>query len=225
MLAACLPLPAQEPESAPPANTNFVLKTITNGVFEIGRVRLDQQRRAVTLPAFVNLRDGALEYLLVTSNGKTHESLLRTDAEPYHIHVAMLLLGARTAGTNALSEAPADSIPGERILVEVAWEKKSKQFRARAETFVLDRKRRIPMSKGDWVYNGSRLREDGFAAQFDGSIISLITDPDALVNNPRPGREDDDNWLAKPGKLPAFNEPVEVIITIASPGAGASLPR
>ena len=135
VLAACLPLPAQEPESAPPANTNFVLKTITNGVFEIGRVRLDQQRRAVTLPAFVNLRDGALEYLLVTSNGKTHESLLRTDAEPYHIHVAMLLLGARTAGTNALSEAPADSISGERILVEVAWKKKSKQFRARAETF------------------------------------------------------------------------------------------
>ena len=39
------------------------------------------------------------------------------------------------------------------------------------------------MSKGDWVYNGSRLREDGFAAQFDGSIISLITDPDALVDS------------------------------------------
>ena len=209
-------MPAQEPGAVP--NTNFVLKTLSNGVFEIGSVRLDQWRRAITLPAFVNLREGAIEYLLVHSNGKTHESVFRTDAEPYHIHVAMLLLGARTAGTNAFPEPPAAALPGEKVVVEIAWRRKSKQFRYRGETFVLDRKRKSVMTKGDWIYTGSRLREDGFAAQFDGSIISLITDPDALVNNPRPGREDDDNWLAKPGNLPAFNEPVEVIITFAEEG-------
>ena len=84
----------------------------------------------------------------------------------------------------------------------------------RAEKLVLDRKRKAAMSKGDWIYTGSRFREDGFAAQADGSIVSLITDDDALVNNPRPGREDDDNWLSKAKELPDVDQPVQVVITL-----------
>ena len=209
-------LSAQAPPTPPTAapSTNLTLKSISPGVFELGLVRFDQQRRAVTVPAFVNLREGVLEYLLVHSDGKTHESLLRTDAEPHHIHVAMLLLGAHGAGTNGLPQDPAIALPGDRVTIEVVWKKRSKEVRVRAETLVRDRKKKAALRKGDWTYTGSRLREDGFAAQADGSIISLITDPDALVNNPRPGREDDDRWLAKPGNLPPFNEPVQVVITL-----------
>jgi len=174
----------------------------------------------MVFPAFVNMREGALEYLLVTTYGKTHESLLRTDVEPQQVHVAMLLLGGRGAGTNEVPADPSNLIPGDRITIEVLWKKKSKEYHARAETFVRDRKKKAPMSDGVWIYNGSRMREEGFAAQMDGSIVSLITDADALVNNPRPGREDDDNWLAKGSRLPEFNEPVRVQITIATPGDG-----
>ena len=207
------PLPAQEPTPFPPS-TNLTFKTISPGVMELGLVRLDQQHRTVTLPAFVNLREGALEYILVHSHGKTHESLLRTDAQPQHIHVAMLLLGARGAQTNALPLDPALPLPGDAVTIEVVWKKKSREVRARAEAFVKDRKRKSALKAGEWTYTGSRIRDDGFAAQADGSIISLITDPDALVNNPRPGREDDDNWLARPGNLPAFDQPVQVVITL-----------
>jgi hypothetical protein len=191
------------------------VRAISNGVFEVGLVRLDRERREIRIPAFVNLREGALEYLLVTSGGKTHESLLRTDAEPQQIHVAMLLLGARGAGADSLPEDPARALPGDRVTIEVVWKKKSREQRARAETFVRDRKRKAAMTKGDWIYTGSRMREEGFAAQMDGSIVSLITDPDALINNPRPGREDDDNWLGAGGKLPAYNAPVEVVVTFS----------
>lgn len=226
-LLTCLmsaPLAAQEPAPAPAppsaTATNLPIKTVAPGVFELGLVRFDKPQRSVSIPAFVNLREGVIEYLLVTSNGKTHESVLRTDAEPYHIHVALLLLGARGAQTNALPLDPALPLPGDAVTVEVVWKKRKKEIRARAETLVFDRKRKQPLSKGDWTYNGSRLREDGFAAQSDGSVIALITDPDALVNNPRPGREDDDAWLAKAKNLPAFNEPVQVVITLsASPGS------
>lgn len=217
-LAAQEPVPAGVPPSV--TATNLPIKAVAPGVFELGLVRMDKQQRSVSLPAFVNLREGVIEYLLVTSNGKTHESVLRTDAEPYHIHVALLLLGARGAGTNSLPLDPALALPGESVTVEVVWKKKKKEIRARAETLVFDRKRKQSLSKGDWIYNGSRLREGGFAAQSDGSIVALITDPDALVNNPRPGREDDDAWLAKAKNLPAFNEPVQVVITLsASPGS------
>jgi hypothetical protein len=72
----------------------------------------------------------------------------------------------------------------------------------------------MAMTTGDWVYTGSRIREDGFAAQVDGSIVSLITDSDALVNNPRPGREDDDNWRVRTNRLPASGASVEVTIQL-----------
>jgi len=208
--------PNNKPETPFPAvaPTNVPLRTLAPGMLELGLVRLDRQHSSVTIPAFVNLKEGIVEYLLVTSGGKTHESILRTDAEPHHIHVAMLLLGARGAGTNGLPDDPALGLPGDELTVEIVWKKGSKERRVRAESVVLDRKRKSAMAKGDWTYTGSRIREDGFAAQADGSIISLITDVDALVNNPRPGREDDDRWLSKAKSLPEFNEPVQVVITL-----------
>ncbi len=205
------PVAPRTPSSVP---THLHPKFIGPGVLELGLVRLDQQRRSATIPAFVNLKEGVVEYLLVTSGGKTHESVLRTDAEPHHIHVAMLLLGARGAGTNELPADPAIGLPGDEVTVEIVWKQGAKERRVRAETLVLDRKRKSAMTKGDWTYTGSRFREDGFAAQSDGSIVSLITDVDALVNNPRPGREDDDRWLSKAKRLPDFNEPVQVVITL-----------
>ncbi len=212
--AALSAQPPAAPTTPSLAPTNLHPKFIGPGVLELGFVRLDQQRRSVTIPAFVNLREGVVEYFLVTSGGKTHESVLRTDAEPHHIHVAMLLLGARGAGTNELPADPAIGLPGDEVTIEIVWKRGAKERRVRAETLVLDRKRKSTMAKGDWTYTGSRFREDGFAAQADGSIISLITDVDALVNNPRPGREDDDRWLSKAKRLPELDEPVQVVITL-----------
>ena len=126
----------------------------------------------------------------------------------------MLLLGARGAGTNELPADPALRLPGDKVTIEIVWKRGTKERRVCAESLVLYRNRKATMTKGDWTYTGSRMREDGFAAQADGSIISLITDVDALVNNPRPGREDDDRWLSKAKSLPEFNEPVQVVITL-----------
>ena len=119
---------AQEPlaPSYPSAvSTNLHPRFIAPGVLELGLVRLDQNRRSATIPAFVNLKEGVIEYFLVTSWGKTHESVLRTDAEPHHIHVAMLLLGARGAGTNGLPADLALALPGDEVTVEVIWKKGS----------------------------------------------------------------------------------------------------
>jgi len=192
------------------ASTNLVVRQVGPETFELGRVRIDKKSRTVMFPAVVNFREGPVEYLVVTSGGKIHESVFRTDAEPRQIHVAMLLLGARGASTNALPEDPALPLPGEKVGVSISWQADAGKQMHAGEEFVLDRKRDAPLKKGDWVYTGSRMRDDGFAAQQDGSIVSLITDPDALVNNPRPGREDDDSWLAIPKDLPPLETPVEV---------------
>ena len=194
--------------------TNAPLKQIRPGVFELGQVRLDKDKRTVSFPASVNQREGNIEYVVVTATGKTHESLLLTTAEPFHLQLAFLLLGAKGAGTNALPEDPARPLSGDKVEIAFNWNEDGKMLRFRAEEFVHDRKAGGPARRGDWIYTGSRLRDDGFAAQLDGSIVSLITDADALINNPRPGREDDDNWLVRTNNLPPLHAPVEVTIRL-----------
>lgn len=209
--------PASPPVAAPAApnlETNSPLKEIGPDRFELGLVRIDRKQRTLAFPAFVNLRDGNIEYVVVTTTGKTHESLLRTEAKPHHLQVAFLLLGARGAGTNSLSDEPKNTLPGDPVQIELNWADGRKVRRGRAEDFVHDRRTGRKSKRGPWVFTGSRFRDDGFAAELDGSIVSLITDTDALVNNPRPGREDDDNWLVRTNGLPPLNAPINVVFRL-----------
>jgi hypothetical protein len=210
------PFPAAAAEQPdPPALAHSPVKPIAPGLFQLGDVRLDQNRRTVVFPAVINMTGGNIEYVLVTTTGKTHESLLRTQASPLDIQLALLLLGAKGT-TNALPEDPAQPLPGDGVEIEVSWNATGRLQRFRVEEFVTDRKAGNAMRRGPWTYNGSRLRPDGFAAMVDGSIVSLITDADALINNPRRGREDDDNWLIRTNGLPALNSAVEVTIRLGA---------
>lgn len=195
--------------------TNSPLKSIGPGLFQLGKVRLDKNKKSVTFPAVLNLSPGLIEYVVVTETGKIHESLVRTDVEPYQIHAALLLLGAKGAGTNAFPEEPNAKIPGDKVRVEVSWKNSDRaEKRAPIEDFVYNQQQQSAMSRGPWVYNGSRILEGTFIAQQDGSIVSLIADPDALINNPRPGRENDEIWQVRTNGLPPLNWPMEVTITL-----------
>ena len=166
------------------------------------------------------MREGAVEYLLVTTTGKTHESVFRTDAEPYHIQLAMLLLNAKGRGTNDFPQDKTKPPPGDPIDVEVIWKSQNVQRRAPAEEFVFDVAAKTTMQSVKWIYNGSQMNAEGFAAQQTGSIISLIDDPDALINNPLPRRDDDDNWQVGTNRVAEIAGRAEVIIALPKNRAG-----
>jgi len=189
--------------------TNSPLKQIGPGLFQIGQVRLDKQARSITFPARVNMTNAAIEYLIVTRYGKTHESLLSTDAEPKDVHVAMLLLDAK-GSTNAVPEDPSKSIPGDPVVIEVSWKEKGREKRARVEELTFNVQTKKSLTKGPWIYNGSRVENGAFLAEQEGSIVSLITDGTALVNNPRAGRENDELCEVNSKTVPPLDTPVEV---------------
>ena len=211
------------------AGTNRVpFRRLDDGALQIGKVRLDPVKRTVSFPALVNMNEGIIEYLLVSTLGKTHESLFRTEAEPFHLQTAMLLLGAKGAGKAALTNAPAggqlsaeqiraaSAVPllGERVNIAVTWARDGKTNQCALEDFVLDAKARAPMRRGPFVFSGSRIFEGLFLAQQEGSIISVITDLGAVFNNPRPGREDEDNWKIISAAVPPLDTPVQITITV-----------
>ena len=67
---------------------------------------------------------------------------------------------------------------------------------------------------GLWMYNGSRLIEGRFQADQSGSLVSIIRDPDALINNPGARRDNDEIHVPNAAKLPKLQTPVRVVMRV-----------
>jgi hypothetical protein len=196
------------------AETNAPVRALGGGRFQVGQVTLSQSNRFLSFPAAVQLRDETIEYAVVHKTGKTHESIFRTEALPQDIQVAMLLLGARPIMTNSFG-ADGRGLPrGDRVWIEASWTNNGVRVSWPIEELVLNKETKQSLPRGEWIYNGSNFSEGAFTAQRDGSIISIHIDPDALINNPRPGRENDDLHAPNATKLPPIGTPVEITMQL-----------
>lgn len=216
--------PAQEPEKTP-ANYPKIEK-ISESVMKIGDVTLNKDARTITFSGSINMDHGEMEYLLVQEGGKTHESLLVTKAQPFHIHVAMLLLGVKIPPQAAASPPPdaidahylktAPKPKGDDVLIFVRWHQDGKIVAVHAEDLLQDDAVKKPMSRGPWVYNGSMLKDGVFLAKEDRSIAALVIDPSALINNERPDSDNDQVWSILTDKTPKAGTEVEITIQLGS---------
>ncbi len=223
LLLAAPPLFAQDAPPKAPAPPQ--VQQLAPGLFQVGTVRLDKNKQTLSFPAHFHITEGLVEYLVVTTAGKLHESMLRTEVQPQHLQVAMLLLGAKAAPADQIQrvvEDPKLPVPGAPVEIELRWKIGEKERSARIEELVLDKKAKGPMPKGPFIFNGSRVFEGTFSAQRDGSIVSLITDVDAQFNNPRPGREDDENFTIAKDKVPPKDTAVELLIRLTKPATNPS---
>lgn len=199
------------PASANPEDSNAPIRKLSETLFEIGKVRLDKKEKSVSFPAVVNMREGNVEYLVVHTTGKIHESVLKAAVEPFHIHTAMLLLGAKGGIVRTVSpDKKSSAVNGDSIIIQITWTTNNATTQVRGEEVIYDANSKKPMNRGSWSYNGSRIIDGIFLAQRDGSIVSVIADPDSLVNNPRPERDNDEIWLANTNAIPPLNANVEV---------------
>ncbi len=224
-LTAAAQQPLGLPEEKPPMPP--AIREISPGVLQVGGVKLEKVARRVSFPAKLNMNEGPLEYMLVTTMGKTHESVLRTDIEPHHLQIAMLLLGAKGMQAAPLTNAPSGGpitqgpgaernppLPGEPVSIEVAWTVDGKVQRKSIEEMVFNKRAKEPMSRGPFTFTGSRVWQGKFVAQTEGSLFALITDPDAVFNNPRPRRDEDDTWIVRKQDVPPVDTVVEVSVTL-----------
>jgi hypothetical protein len=229
---------ASEPAPTPPDSTANAaspipgFREVAPGVLEYHGVRLDKKNRRISFPAVVNQQQGLIEYLLVNDKGKTHESLFATKVEPHDIHLALLLIGLKdkdpaaqakeTAPPSAIDSAYLQAEPkleGAPVRIAVSWTQGGKAREIPAEEWILDLQTGHRMTDGPWTYNGSLIQDGVFLADQEDSIVSVITDPTALVNNPRPGYDNDEIWQVRQEVVPPENTPVELNITLPEPAA------
>jgi hypothetical protein len=226
LLAALVPVVAQEPPKFEPP------KQVGPGLFQVGNVKIDKNANTVSVPAKVNMIDGLVEYLCVTSKGSTHESVLVSDAGPQNVHVAMLLLGAKGAAPKEGKQTPGQidatflatlpKLVGDRVMLSVHWKDAGgKEQTIPVEQWVMKREpqknappKESTMEAGPWLYNGSFLNEGRFVAESQGVYAAVNTFPSALINNPRPGAENDSMWFANKSVMPPVGTPVDLVIKL-----------
>jgi hypothetical protein len=201
-----------------------------DGKLRLGAVELDKSTRAIRFPATVNMTSGTVEYALVATTGKIHESMFTTGAAPRDIHLAMLLLGIQPAKF-APSPDKGILVPATAAVeVSVGWETNGppKNLTLAELTNVADATADKPATglKTDrpWLYNGSRFNGAGFAATLEGSVISLIADDMALVNNSQSDRDNDDIHLPNTALLPPAGTPVTITLR-PSPSSSVQKPN
>jgi len=213
-----LPAPDQPVEPVKPA-----IERLDATRYRLGAVTFDQKTREIRFPAVVNMTEGLLEYAIVRTHGKVHESLLTTDASATDINLAFTLL--RCPATPELYPMPSEKgglsaefpkVPeatkaAARIQVKVEWSDQGKTRTVPLNEWIQHAVKASAMPETLWVYGGSLIDEGRFVAETTGDIIAIFITNAALINYPGKDNDDDMVWVPYPKRVPAQGTKVTVV--------------
>jgi hypothetical protein len=197
------------------------LTEIGGGLYKLGSIDLDRNKKTITMYGEVNMSYGLIELLACTKIGKLHESLLVMDVEPIHLNMALILLGLEDKGNSAGVRYQGDPLTpkGDRVRIWVEWDIDNETKRYRAEDLVFNRVKESHMEYTDWVFTGSRFHNGVFMAQAVGTLITTFRDPDTIIDNPLPEGADDTVYIGNSKIMPPKGTTIKMIIEPADRGS------
>ena len=146
----------------------------------VSPIELDLKKRTVSFNAEVCQREVMLEFMIFRTGTKEHESILRRDVLPSHIHVGLLAMGL-TRGKPARWSSGRDGLSrfgppqGPELDITLEWtDKDGRKHKDIAGTWLKGvGKRKLPGPK-TWVFVGSdMLPGNTYAADVNGEIVSV----------------------------------------------------
>ena len=205
------PVFAQEPDSSA---TPPIVK-LSSTTYKIGNILLNIEDRVVHFPGQVNMNEGIVELLACAPGGKTHESVLVVNIIPYHLQVALLLLGLNY-GDNIEYQGDPNTPLGDSVEVWIEWQGINQEFRVRGEDLIFNLASKKTMTHTHWIFSGSRIINGTFMADREGSIITTYHDPHTILDNPLPGGGNDELYVVNSKLVPSKGTPVEVFVKALS---------
>lgn len=142
---------------------------------KIGNVIVNHKERTVSFQAQVNMKEGILEYVCCMPNGKLHESLLVTEADPLHISLGMTLLKFRRFEkffpvrdenfewlpfTEPKPEDYADSY----VQIVMTYTENGREQKSDFSDIVVNSQTRKGLNPNDWLYTNSFFYEGAYQA-------------------------------------------------------------
>lgn len=208
--------PAEQEVPLPDGKTVPPFEPLADGQLKIGKVTVNHKERTVSFPAQINLQEGILEYICSMPNGKIHESLLVSEADPLHISLGMTLLKfhrfekffpMRDENFEWLpftEPKPAD-YANSYVQISMTYTHEGKEHKSDFSDFVINSRTRKGLSPNAWLYTNSFFYEGAYQASLSGEIIAIFasrTSPINYIGDFHDG-VNDTGWVANPKqKLP-----------------------
>jgi hypothetical protein len=228
--------PAPVVSTAPPGPPRPVSE---GGVDRFPGLRVFPQQGRIEVDAFVNLnRCPTLEFMACTRRGKTHETLLRFECDPQHLHLALLLLGLEPTPQVGEEGEQIALDKGERVVIDAAWwarhtpagDKSAPApvqgvVRRRVEDMIFDQRQQRSMPRVGWVFTGSQMvkvpappdwetLKEVYAASYEGNIVATYHHPFVILDTPLIEGGDDTVYVPFTSRVPKKGTPVTVHIRI-----------
>ena len=202
------------PKSTSPIDAAMVKpKEISKGVYQVGNVMLDTNKKEVVISGEINIATGdtTIEFFACGLLGPSHERILMLDAEPFSIFLALGMLEL-SPGMNLEVQGDPHDPEGSDVQVWVEWKQGDKVVSKTARELVWNKFTKQPMEKTHWVFTGGRIRTDQFTPQLTHNIIAVHRDPDSILNHPLHGGIDDRSYRVNTDVVPPKGTKVKVII-------------
>jgi hypothetical protein len=183
---------AADPTPATPAAAIAPAATVTKpevldlggGRYRVGSIEVDKNARSFTVPGVLNLVEGPLEYIACVRQGmKAYETLVELDCNAYEFNVACLLIGLDPK-KSAVPKRHFDPEPakGDAVTLNIEWHDQGQTKRFPPEKLIKGGE--AALAKGDWVYTGSTILEDGrYLAELMGPVIGFVHDPAPIIEH------------------------------------------
>jgi hypothetical protein len=181
-------------------------------------VKVDVKNKQVRVECEAINAQMPLEFFCVLSGTAEHESVLRTDAKPSHIHLGLLMLGQQPGEPVKYSESAKKWIPpqGPPVHITCEWQGKDGQpVRVPAYRMMRNVKTKKVMEALTWVFCGSRMMEDNrYAADTTGYVVSVVNFDLTLIDVPKLASDANDTleWEFNPDVCPERGTKVWMIL-------------
>lgn len=194
------------------------------GRIGIGKVIVDPAHKQIIIPALVNRKEGIIEYILSLPNGKLHEALLVTDADPLHMSVGLQLLGFKDFGEffpPLQEEDPFFTPPTPqdyahaRVHLTLRWTRDGKQQKSDLTDLLVNAQSKEPLKTDQWVYTNSFFYRQAYQGSLCGNPIAIFADRAATINYAGDFNDGDNEhgWIVRTEHPLQIGDAVEVVIS------------
>ena len=196
-------------------------RVLPDGNLAIGKVVINRKNNQISFPGSVNLTEGDLEVLICTPAGRTHESLLVSDIDPYHLQLALLLIGAE----NGIRKAPVngenkpdnkDSGIAQGTLVDI-FVKTDKGKEVPVEHWLENKRKSAEKGQEGWVFVGSSFasgKNKKCLATEEGNIVNIWSFGNTILDNPAENGDEDNYLVSLTKNMPPYETPVTIIMKL-----------
>ena len=169
-----------------------------------------------------------LEFFCCMTGTAEHEAVLRSEVQPSHLHLGLLMLGLQPGEPVRFSKAADKWLPphGPPLQIFCEWTGKDGQpIHVPGYRMMRNVKTKKPMPPMTWIFAGSRVMEDGkYAADTTGYIVSVVNFDLTVIDIPELASSANETleWEYNPDLVPQKGAKIWMIIEPAGKDAATT---